>query len=495
MPAIPIFISYGHFDDEPSPGWVSAFAKQLDIRLKQYIGEDAFVLWADTQLPGHVNNWGRIEEKLAHAEVLVPIVSKRYVHSPACWHEMSQYYQRWHEGLWVDQDSARVFKVVKLPITRDEIPPDVNDELKSIFVDKLNGYQFYKIINEKGAFRELDAEIDRKEYLDQLSDLTFELANFIKRLIHGAAAPKRLVYLAETTPDLAESRDAIRRDLSERGFTVLPMRPINWNSSDYPARVRDDLDRCELSVHIFGTRRGIVPDETTQLGIGSVQLDLALASSHSCPRIVWVPDDVKPDAIPGNEHREYLQKLVNGGFAKQGVDVLRGHRDELKTVILDALNPPAPKPAAPSVDERPKVFIIFHESDADAASEIATYLTTQGFDTFVPMFDGDDAARLQYHRELLTICNGVLLYQGKAPDAWFKPNDLDLLKSAGYAPARTIARAEYLGPPETVSKKVLSRGNLRVVKTFAGLDPTALAPFVQDVLKAYAGHADAARAR
>ena len=500
MASIPIFISYGHFDDEPSPGWVTAFSKQLEIRLKQYIGEEAFVLWADTQLPGNANNWGRIEQKLSTAQVLVSIVSKRYVRSTSCWHEVDRYYSQWREGLWVDQDTARVFKVVKLPITRDEVPPEVSDELKSIFIDKLNGFQFYKIINEKGAFRELDAELDRKEYLDQLSDLTFDLANFVKRLSSGADEPKRLVYVADTTPDLAEFRDGIRRDLRERGFAVLPQRPIEWNSLDYAARVLEDVNRCDLSVHILGSRRGIVPDDTTQLGLGSVQLDVALTSpSLKHPPIVWVPADVAVDRIAAGEHRDYLDKLLKGGFARRGVDVLRGDHDELKTVIQDALTP-RPSPQLPAASgavemERPKVYVIFHDADADAAGEILAYLTAQGFDTFTPISDGDDAARLKYHRELLGICDGVLLYQGKAPDSWFKPKDLDLLKSPGYAPARTIARAEYLGPPETVPKKILNRGNMQVIKTFATLDLVALAPFVQDVVKAYAANADGARAR
>ena len=495
MTAIPIFISYGHFDDEPSPGWVTAFSKQLEIRLKQYIGEDAFVLWADTQLPGNVNNWGRIEQKLESAQVLVSIVSKRYVRSPSCWHEVDRYYTKWREGLWVDHDTARVFKVVKLPITRDEVPPDVSDELKSVFIDKLNGFQFYKIINEKGAFRELDAELDRREYLDHLSDLTFDLANFVKRLASGSDLPKRYVYVAETTPDLVALRDALRRDLGERGFTVLPQRPIDWNSLDYAARALDDLNRCDLSVHVLGNKRGIVPDEATQLGIGSVQLDLALTSPSLKHRpIVWVPDDVSPDKASSPEHGDYLDKLLKGAFAKRGVDVLRGELDELKAVIQDALKPPAPKPVAPTAGAaagHPKVYVIFHDSDADGAGEVLSYLTAQGCDTFTPLFDGDDAARVKYHRDLLGICDGVLLYQGKAPDSWFKPNDLDLLKSPGYAPGRTIARAEYLGPPETVGKKVLNRGNLRVIKTFGALDLAALGPFVQDVVNAYAANADA----
>ena len=493
MASIPIFVSYGHFDDEPSPGWVSSFIKQLDSRLKQYTGEDAFELWVDTQIPGNADNWGRIEKKLRVAQVLVSIVSKRYVRSASCWHEVNQYYERWRDGLWVDQDTSRVFKVVKLPISSDEVPPDVSDELKSIFIEKLNGYPFYKIINDKGAFRELNADLDPREYLDHLSDLAWELANFLKRLKGGEDAPRRFVYLAETTPELAAVRNAIRRDLTERQFTVLPQRPINWNSSDYGSRVMEDLNRAELSVHIIGSKRGIVPDETTQLGIGSVQLDLSLtAASIKRPRIVWIPDDVAIEAISTNEHREYVESLLKGSLAKQGVDVLRGGEDEVKTVIQDAL---AATPKAASTDARPKVFIIFHESDADAANEIASYLGVQGFDTFTPMFDGEDAERRRYHRELLTVCDGVLLYQGKAPDAWFKPNDLDLLKCSGYAPTRTIVRAEYLGPPETVPKKLLSRGNLRMIKTFGTLDVAALSPFVQDVVRAYATNADAAHDR
>ena len=54
------------------------------------------------------------------------------------------------------------------------------------------------------------------------------------------------VYLAETTTDLRDEREALRRDLQQHGFRVLPDRPLPVEASDLAAAVRGYLSESRL---------------------------------------------------------------------------------------------------------------------------------------------------------------------------------------------------------------------------------------------------------
>ena len=50
--------------------------------------------------------------------------------------------------------------------------------------------------------------------------------------------------------DLREQREAIKRDLEQHGYTVLPARPLPLSAAELEAAVRADLARCRMSIHL-----------------------------------------------------------------------------------------------------------------------------------------------------------------------------------------------------------------------------------------------------
>ena len=68
------------------------------------------------------------------------------------------------------------------------------------------------------------------------------------------------MYLAETTADLREQRDALKRDLQQQGYTVLPDHPMPYVVDEAQAAIREDLARCRMSIHPIGRKYSLVPE-------------------------------------------------------------------------------------------------------------------------------------------------------------------------------------------------------------------------------------------
>jgi hypothetical protein len=189
------------------------------------------------------------------------------------------------------QDRARVFKVIKTPVPLDRIPPELQGLL---------GYEFFKVDPETGKVRELDEVFGPEAHRDfwlKLDDLAHDLCALLEELesedrgtggdarapvegpssLGGAATPVAprppgtlpVVYLATTTSDLMDERDALQRELLEHGYRVLPDRPIPLVAHEAEAMIRENLVHARMSIHLIGRNYGIVPE-------GGVQSNMAL---------------------------------------------------------------------------------------------------------------------------------------------------------------------------------------------------------------------------
>src|SRR5262249_34837426 len=144
-------------------------------------------------------------------------------------------------------------------------------------LDTVLGYEFYQIDRDTEIIRELflhpDAEV-RRAYWTRLDDVAQAIARLVVGLGEAtatAAAPVTpatsdagVLYLAETTSDLHAERDRLRREFEDRGYLVVPDRPLPTEMEDFVTTVRADLERARLSVHLFGGRYGFIPDGSTE---------------------------------------------------------------------------------------------------------------------------------------------------------------------------------------------------------------------------------------
>ncbi len=500
-----IFISYAHIDDKPfgdTKGWVTNLHERLKVRLAQLLGSEPSIWW-DGRLQGDQYFSGEIGDRVGDTELLLTVVTPRYVNSKWCQGELREFSARAlgraGEGA---RNHSRIFKVVKTPVPEKQQPQELRNLL---------GYLFYEVdANERP--REFSASLASDKdpkYWARLDDLAWEITKAIERLRAeaveeggggaevgdaGGVAPQadealpleKKVYLAETTADLSAERDLIRRELQQRNFYVLPERELPRTAPEFEAAAREMLARCSLSVHLVGANYGIIPEGEEERSILRWQEELAAERSRAdaeFTRLVWMPKGLE---AKGARQRTFIEELQTSLGA--GAELLQTSVEALKTRVLEKLLPP-PKPAAAAAaaaqgageDELKRVYLICDNRDLGEVEPIEEFLFNQGYEV-LPSIDGADGAEIaQYHRESLLACDAALIYYGSANQLWLRAKMGDLQKAQGWG--RTVpmlTKGVYKGGEPTAEKQRFRTREVPVViENYKGFSPAALQPFLQ----------------
>ena len=485
------FISYAHLDNqelvEGRKGWVANLHRALEIRVGQLLGKQPEI-WRDPKLQGNDVFANTLVDRLKRVAVLVAVVSPRYIKSEWTRRELLEFCKAADEQGGVRLgEKARIFKVLKTPVPLPAHPP----ELQSVL-----GYEFFKVDPETGRVRELDevfGESAQREFWMRLDDMAHEMCALLEALEPDAAAQAAPhatpdpVFLAETTGDLREQREAIRRDLQQHGYAVLPIAPLPTDASELADAVRADLSRCRMSIHLFGGKYGVVPEGSTQSLI-ELQNELALerATQGGFCRLLWIPAGLN---VADERQRQVLDRLRNDPRLERGSDLLETFLEDFRTLIhrrLDALKAPAPpKESAAIVPDASRsegirnVYAIYEQRDSELATPWADYLFDQRFEVLHPLFEGDEAEVREYHDENLRTCDGVLLFYGAANEMWLRRKLRELQKIAGYGRTRPApVVAVCVVPPLTAEKERFRTHEALVIRAAAGFSPESLAPFI-----------------
>ena len=479
------FISYAHLDNqaliEGHNGWVADFHRALGIRLGQLLGKEPHI-WRDPKLQGNDYFAETLIERLRRVAVLVPILSPRYVRSEWTQRELKEFWKAATEegGVRVG-DKARVFKVLKTPIPLEMHPEEVRQFL---------GYEFFRVDPETGRARELDlvfgAEAQR-DYWMKLDDLAHDLSALLEVLECGEeetgepAVGTPVVYLAETTFDLKAEREAIKRDLREHGYTVLPDRALPLTAPELRSVVQEDLARCQLSVHLVGRNYALVPEGGVE-SLAEIQNHLAFERGQlgSFSHLVWIPSGLN---VEDERQREFIDQIRMNPRSQHGSDLLETCLEDLRTVIHSRLKPvrdpkvlPTPGPGVS------RLYFIYDQRDQEAALPWEDFLFGQGLEVIRPAFEGDEAEVREYHEENLRLCDAVLIHYGEASECWVRRKLRDVLKSAGYGrtqPMRAVGIS--VAPPTSAQKERFRSHEAMVIPQFGGFSPGDLLRFVEQV--------------
>lgn len=491
-----IFISYAHIDDQPlvegQKGWISSFHRALEIRLAQLMGR-APSLWRDPKLQGNDIFSDRLVQRLPQVALLVSILSPRYVRSEWCIRELNEFVKATAASGGVRiGDKARVFKIVKTPVPLAQQPAEFQGLL---------GYDFYTVDPEVGRARELsqtgDPESQRLYWL-KLDDLAHDIADSLERMDRGAsvsvpepAAEARAVYLAETSFDMREERDVIRRELLGHGLAVLPDRALPLVGPECEEAVTEMLDRCSMSVHVIGRNYGLIPEGSTEsLVVLQNELAIQRGVTGDFTRLVWLPP-----ALASEEERQvrFIERLQTDARIQEGADILQTPLEDFKSVVLRRALPepqrePEPQesdsaeaasPPPQAEDGLRRVYVIHDQRDGDGPQALEDYLFQQGFEVILPVFDGDEAQVRRDHEENLSICDGVVVYYGTANELWLRRKLREIQKSAAFGRKHPIAgKAIVVAPPESPTKRRLRTHEAVVIDHQTGFDPRPVEQFL-----------------
>jgi hypothetical protein len=481
------FISYAHLDDEAliagEQGWISELHRLLEIRVGQMRGEKPKI-WRDLKLQGNDIFADTIIERLPRIAALVSVLSPRYVQSEWCNRELKEFCRAAERSGGVRiGDKARIFKVVKTPVSRERFPEEVQPML---------GYEFF-VYDESGRPRELSQEYGGKEraFMTRLDDLAYDIAQLLDLMSNGkaieaGAAPKGTVFLAETSYELREQREEIKRDLIRNGYEVLPDRALPLVAPELEALVREQLGRSQVSIHLIGRNYGIVPDGAAQ-SIVERQQSLAseIAAGSALSSIIWLPHGLE---IEDERQRSFVRHLQTSPAVHAAAELLEVPIEDLKSIIYRKLAPPAPAPlkaglkaaAAPAEEEHPRVYILCDQEDSEAMRPLEDYLFGAGFEVILPFFDEDEAQARLEHEENLRSSDVVLLYYGKGDELWLRRKLREVQKSAALGREKPwLGRGIYVGAPATPQKeRFRTHEALLMHEPPAGFDPAVLAPLL-----------------
>jgi hypothetical protein len=487
------FISYAHLDDEAliagEQGWISELHRLLEIRVGQMRGEKPKI-WRDLKLQGNDIFADTIVERLPRIAALVSVLSPRYVQSEWCNRELNEFCRAAERSGGVRiGDKARIFKVVKTPVNRERLPEQVQPML---------GYEFF-IYDEAGRPRELSQEYGGKEraFMTKLDDLAYDIAQLLDLMSNGhaieaPAASKGTVYLAETSYELREQREEIKRDLIRNGYEVVPDRALPLVAPELDALVREQLLRSKVSIHLIGRNYGVVPEGATESIVARQQaLASEAAAGGALSSIIWLPQGLE---IEDERQRSFVHHLQTSPAVHAASELLEVPIEDLKTLIHRKLAPPPPPvvkaaaavPASTAEQEHLRVYVLCDQQDSEATRPLEDYLFGAGFEVILPFFDEDETQARLEHEENLRSSDVILLYYGAGDELWLRRKLRELQKSTALGREKPwLGRGIYIGAPSTPQKERFRTHEATLIQEPAGgFDPAALAPWVAAIAAA-----------
>ena len=491
-----IFISYGHLDDQDPAGDVKGWVDLFVERLPRLIGTNLGYLpkvWRDEHsLGGHALLTAAIEEGIANASVLVPILSPRYVQSDWCRRELDAFCKK-PPLPGMPAHRSRIFKVIKTPLLfhlADKEPEPLRELL---------GYPFFKMDGDMPVEFSPDVVPSKDpRYWTMLQRLAFDIfttlvqAKSDSETTSKASTPavngaQKFVYLAETTSDLTQERELVRDELRQRGYAVLPEEKLpTAEVRQTEAAAAASLSRSVLSVHMIGKRYGSTPEDDAR-SIVSIQENMAAqrsAKESSFTRLLWMPQNLMTPALEVTDERQraFITALQNRVSA--GAELLQTSIEDLKTRIVEKLTPPATATTKPAARSKLKqVYLICENRDRTLVRPIKEYLFNQKLEV-ITWLDGDDGGRLMdYHHKNLRECDAALVYFGNGDEPWVRKNLEDLEKAYGYGREHDwCASAVYVGaPPNDQKEDFLTHMVPYIIRNYNSFDPNDLREFVMAV--------------
>ena len=309
-----IFVSYGQVDNQPLiPGnsqsrWVDTFVNLLQTQLDMKLGRRGLAqIWKDDrQLQGNDPLTPEIQQAVQGSAALVVILSEGYLASPWCERERELFLARAGEAV-----DGRLFIVDLGAVALERRPAAFQDLL---------GYAFYHR-EPDGDIRTLGRPVPRDselEYYQRVDDMARDLATTLRDLRTAAQTPASVpaaadgpagpaVFLAETTPDLDELHDNLRRHLDQAGVRVLPERAYPRDPADFQAAMDADLADRPLFVQLLGP---YVSRRTEHLPGGYEGLQLERAGAAGSTILRWHDPDLDTSRVRDPELFQRLPVMV-----------------------------------------------------------------------------------------------------------------------------------------------------------------------------------------
>jgi hypothetical protein len=414
-----IFISYTRRDNvsvSGPEGWITALHNRLLQMLAERTGEQPQI-WRDLRIEGNEILDATIVLKLKESAILLSVVSPLYMKSSYCREELLKFlaFAEGSGGLVADNKS-RIFKVVKSHVPLEQQPECLRSQL---------GYAFYRYDPVKERHIEFEYEVFQHqnvlhkdlEYWSKLGDLVHGIESFLG---YDNNSPKVVkptsvaVYLSETTFDLQEARNELRRELEQHGYVILPDRPLPFDEGQLKTEVSRYLRHSKLAIHLVGAYSSEPKATSVGRPIVSLQHELGEALTHDADfsNMIWIPAGTE---VKDEYQKEFVSKLKRSPL--RNGEWFEGTLEDFKALVqqkLLALQKPLHKRAS----QRSVIYLIFARQDRDAAQQLKEYLLGQNYEVLISITHDNPQKIAEHHQQSLRNCDAVVIFYHSAGELW-----------------------------------------------------------------------------
>lgn len=495
-----IALIYSEKDDQSLEGglkgWVSNFYKFLTTLMYQISRENAEIQLIKDDDYSKVN----LDDYVA----IITLVTPNLASNEGLMASLNALGKKWKdENKLIADGVSRIFKILKKPFDVDEHLEELEDLLTYDFylVDPLTGDP-----QEFTRFFGSDAE---RSYWMKLVDMAYDINHVLNARITSEddgsyinIPREKTVYLASTGVDMVIQRDIIKRELIRHGYKVLPDHSLPKEVKALDRMVRDDLERCRLSIHLVGEDYGYKPrgselsvvdiqnrvasDHTYQMVENNKKLDDKEKSLFS--RLIWVSPDLKNVT---ERQKIFIEDLKSDAASLEEAEVLQITLQELKSIVREELvtggrfnshrEIKGYKPAKKE-DKSKMIYLIADKRDVENIDDIKVYLKKEGYNVVAPSYEGDLVDLRYIHQENLRRCDASMIYFGKSTEEWIKTKLQDLLKAPGFGREKPfMAKAVYFVGKKEVDMEHYKKNNAMVLGNNTSFEPEHLKPFLTKI--------------
>ncbi len=457
---IDVLIIFSEADNTQQNGlWVTQFKRFLDIMLTQVLGEQPNI-----QLKSETDNM--VAPRLNNAAVLIPVLSENFIHSGQCLDNLELFCKATEQQ---NSPYNRIFKVFKSPLSWPQQPPRIRELL---------AYEMYQIDNDTGEVREysdyFSSEAER-QYWMKMVDLAYDISDILL-VLKGHEKPeikklygRKTIYLAETGHDLTVQRNIIRRELQRLGFLVLPSKTLPSEYHEFERVVRQNLEESDMSIHLFGSAYGEIPEGSDRSSI-YLQNEFAAQKSErvgkdNFPRLIWI----SPALVNVSERqRAFIEMLKRDTTLQTGAEILQTPLEDFKNIIRTELLEKNEYHVQNSTGTH-TVYVVHDKVDQDEVQPVIETLKQKGYTVLTPAFDGELMRVRASHINNLRSFDAAIIYKGKVNEQWVRMKVLDLLKAPGLGRSKPIkGKAVITRTGSPVNLDAYKKHNIRIIETNSG---------------------------
>ena len=388
-------------------------------------------------------------QQLDQAQVFIPILSQAYLEDPFFVGLIDRFTQRTTQAdkLYVHGRYA-LMKVAYTPL-------QLNGELQNCA--HVPSYDFFDIDLLTRKPRVYDQHVGsatQRVYWLKLSDICYDTVHILSHYdSKSRVIPQYLtVYLAATGADVVVFRDMLRRELTGRGYCVLPDENLSDLAHEIEKQMRKDLLRSALSIHLIGEDYGrIVPGVNTSLAA----LQHKFAHQHALRTIERKREDKRQFPFhqfvwlnPRIEHLEerqqlFIENLKSEAATIEEAEVMEVSIEEFTYIVRDNLSRAMPSVrssvAAASADGDHKlVYLMYDTCDKDTGTQVAGGLIDTGLQVAALSNEGTPSELRFEHQEYLRTCDAAFIILNRANSQWFGAKLQDVFKAPAFGRAKPL---------------------------------------------------------